>query len=246
MSVGDDDSAAAFRRQGRQDHQGLDALLAVRKQAARRRTQHSHRPVRRRRLLGLRLLRLADRHAGHRCHRRARPALHRLPHDGDVLDHARRAAHRAAITTPSAWAASPISTAAIRAIAARSRARPEPLPRCCARTAIATTWSASGTSRPCSRPGRRGRSTAGRWRAASTGTTASWMRRPTSTRRNSCSTTRTSIRPAPLRPATTSRPISSTSRSASSPITSPAPRRRPGSPGSRSAPAMRRTRRPAT
>ena len=52
-----------------------------------------------------------------------------------------------AITIPSASAALPISTAAIRAIAARSRARPAPLPRCCGRTAIATTCSANGTSR---------------------------------------------------------------------------------------------------
>ncbi|WP_283806260.1 sulfatase-like hydrolase/transferase [Bradyrhizobium viridifuturi] len=46
-----------------------------------------------------------------------------------------------------ASAASPISIPAIRAIAARSRARRGRLPRCCGRTAIATTWSASGTSR---------------------------------------------------------------------------------------------------
>ena len=51
-------------------------------------------PVRRCRLLRLRLLRLADRHADHRRDRPARPALHRLPHDGDVLDDARGAADR--------------------------------------------------------------------------------------------------------------------------------------------------------
>ena len=79
----------------REDDQGVHALLAVGQQAARWCAQHTHRAVRRRRLLRLRLLRLAHRHAGHRRHRRARPALHRLPHDGDVLDHARRAAHRA-------------------------------------------------------------------------------------------------------------------------------------------------------
>ena len=53
-----------------------------------RRSEHPGRAVRRCRFRRFRLLRLADRHARHRRHRRSRPALHRLPHDGDVLDHA--------------------------------------------------------------------------------------------------------------------------------------------------------------
>jgi hypothetical protein len=40
------------------------------------------------------------------------------------------------------------STAVTPDIAARSRARPERLRKCCARTPTATTWSANGTSRP--------------------------------------------------------------------------------------------------
>ncbi len=56
--------------------------------------QHPGRAVRRCRVLRFRLLRLAHRHARHRRHRRTRPALHRLPHHGDVLDHAGGAADR--------------------------------------------------------------------------------------------------------------------------------------------------------
>ena len=59
-----------------------------------RRAQYPGRAVRRCRLLRFRLLRLADHDADHRRHRPARPALHRLPYDLDVLDHARRAADR--------------------------------------------------------------------------------------------------------------------------------------------------------
>ena len=59
------------------------------------RAEHPGRAVRRRRLLRFRLLRLADQDADHRQARRRRPALFRLPHHRDVLDHARGAADRA-------------------------------------------------------------------------------------------------------------------------------------------------------
>ena len=54
-----------------------------------------------------------------------RAALHRLPHDRDVLDDARRAAHRPQPPLRSGWAASPTSTAGSRATAARSTPTPD-------------------------------------------------------------------------------------------------------------------------
>ena len=80
--------------QNREDGGRVPAVLAGHAQAPERRAEHPGDPVRRRRLLRPGLLWLADLDAHDRRDCPPRPALHRLPHDGDVLDHARGAADR--------------------------------------------------------------------------------------------------------------------------------------------------------
>ena len=91
MSAG---SRHVLWRHDRQDHRGLETLVAGRAKTAGRRPQHPGGAVRRRRLFRFRLLRLADQDADHRPARVRRPALLRLPYHRDVLDHARSPADR--------------------------------------------------------------------------------------------------------------------------------------------------------
>ena len=132
-------------RPHRPHNRGLDTVPAGRAESSARRTEHPRRAVRRRRLFGFRVLRLADPDADDRPARRGGAALHGLPHHGHVLDDACRPADGPQSPLGRASAAWRISTAASPAIAARSPRRPARWPRCCGRMATATTWSASGT-----------------------------------------------------------------------------------------------------
>ena len=223
----------------------FDAALAGRRPSRPPGAEHPDRAVRRRRLLRLRLLRLADCHADHRRARRARPALHRLPHHRDVLDHAGRAAHRAQ---------PPLRR---RRLPRQLRQRLSRLPR----QDRARSRHARRDAAAARLPQLHGRQVArhavvrdrahGALRRLAAGARLRPLlrlhgrgdrpvRAGAGARQHAASTRR-----APSRAATTSPPISSTSRSASSPTTCRCARRRRGSSGSRSAPATRRTRRRA-
>ena len=93
--VGSGDGRGALRRLDRHDDRGVDGVVAGTDESARGPDQRAAGAARRRGLRRLRVLRLGDRHTHDRPARRRRPALHRLPHHGDVLDHPGRAAHRA-------------------------------------------------------------------------------------------------------------------------------------------------------
>ncbi len=126
----------------------------------------------RHRLRAPRLFRLGHRHAAHRRARRARAALHQLPHHRAVLAHARLPAHR---TQPprgrhgrglTNWTpASPT--------AAADHARAATLAEMLRGTATAPSRWASGTWPTMEETGRPARSSSGRCGAASTATTGS-------------------------------------------------------------------------
>ena len=144
MGVGDTPAAGAFAGKIGKTIADSTPHWPPGTQATRRRAQHSHRLVRRRRLFRLRLLRLADRHADHR-----RLAGAGLRYTGFHTT-AMCSTTRAALLTGRNHHSVGMGCLAnfdsgypgYRGKIAREAGT---LPRCCGRTAIATTWSASGT-----------------------------------------------------------------------------------------------------
>ncbi len=160
----------------------------------------------------------------------------------------RRCARRAApasspgaTTTATAWPASPSSRPATPATTASSPSRTASSPRCCSSAATTRSWSASGTSLRATRRPPRGRTTAGRWHAASSASTASWAATPASGIPTSCTTTTRSNRRRRPKRAITSPRTSSTSRSSSSPTPNRSTPTSPSTCTSASGPRTRRT-----
>ena len=153
-------------------------------EAAGRRAQRSGRAVRRCRLLRFRLLRLADQDADHRRARGRGPALHRLPHHRDVLDHARGAVDRA--QPPFGRRRLPRQfRQRLSRLSRQDRARGRHAGRDAAAARLPQLHGRQMARHAADRKRRRpDRSTAGRSAAASTASTASSTPRPTSTRRS--------------------------------------------------------------
>ena len=155
-----------------------------------RRAERRLRRAGRRRVRGPGLLRLRDRDAAHGPARRGRPALHQLPHDGDVLADPRGPADRARNPTRSAWASSPSGRPASRLPRLRHAACRQPRRD----AASARLQHVRGRQVAPDADGRRHRRRpvrlTGRSSAASTAGTASTARWPTRGTR-SCSTTTT-------------------------------------------------------
>ena len=167
--------------------------------------------ARRHRLRPVRLLRLDHRHAQHRRARRRRTAVHQLPRHAAVLADPGIAAHRAlaarrrdAVDRQLPHRLPPSARPHLRSRGHRGRGL-------AGRGLRHVLHAASGTWRRWSSARRPARSTSGRWGAGSTGSTASWKARPTSSIPIWCATTTRSSHRVGPRTATTSARTSSIS-----------------------------------